>query len=150
MKLDQAGYKLITTFESFSSRPYLDGGGVWTIGYGNTYYLGGSPVKGTDKPMSEPDAFHLFQTTADTFAHHVEAAVHVTINQNQFNALVSFAYNVGIEAFRKSTLLRTLNVNPNDIEIITQFMRWDKDNGKQIKGLTMRRRKEAQLYFQCK
>lgn len=147
MTLNLPGYQLIMKFEAFSSRPYLDGGGVWTIGYGNTFYANGSRVKGTDKPISEPVAFQLFKITADHFAYKVNQLINVKLSQNQFNAIVSFTYNVGIQAFTDSTLLKFINKNPNDINITTQFMRWNKDNGKEIKGLTNRRRKEATLYF---
>ena len=73
--------------------------------------------------------------------------VKVKINQNQFNALFCFVYNVGISAFKNSTLLRILNVNPNDGNIAKQFLRWNKIAGKESKGLTNRRIKESSLYF---
>jgi lysozyme len=69
------------------------------------------------------------------------------ITQNQFDALVSFAYNVGLEAFRKSTLLKKVNANPNDKLISNQFLRWNKSRGRVLQGLTNRRIEEARIYF---
>ena len=68
------------------------------------------------------------------------------INQNQFDALVSFCYNLGVNAFEGSTLRRLINANPNDPNIPAQFERWDNAGGKQLPGLYTRRVKEAQLY----
>jgi lysozyme len=69
------------------------------------------------------------------------------INQNQFDALISFSYNVGINALKSSTLLKKLNLNPNDPTIRYEFMRWNKAAGRVLRGLTKRREEEANLYF---
>ena len=65
----------------------------------------------------------------------------------QFDALVSFAYNVGVGNFAKSTLLKKVNANPNDPTIRSEFEKWNKANGRVLKGLVTRRKEEADLYF---
>lgn len=146
MKLDENGYKLITGFEGLSLKPYLDSVKVPTIGYGNTYYLDGKRVTLLDAPITQLQAYEMFKIIADRFASRVDKLVK-NINQNQFNACVSLAYNIGMANFQNSTLLRKLNVNPNDKSIANEFMRWNKAGGKTIDGLTKRRNKESQLYF---
>jgi lysozyme len=69
------------------------------------------------------------------------------LTQNQFNALVSFAYNVGTGAFSTSTLLKKVNANPNDLTIRNEFARWTRANGKIVNGLVNRRKKESDVYF---
>jgi lysozyme len=69
------------------------------------------------------------------------------ITQNQYDALVSFAYNVGLTNFKNSTLLKRINANPKDPDITNQFMKWIRAGGRVIRGLITRRRVEAQLYF---
>src|SRR5690606_30423679 len=70
-----------------------------------------------------------------------------TINQNQFDALVSFSYNIGLGSLKSSTLLKRVNNNPQDADICNQFSRWNKAGGKVLLGLTRRRKEEAELYF---
>jgi lysozyme len=94
MKLNNAGYLLITEFEGFSSKPYLCPAKIPTIGYGNTYYSDGKRVTLLDKEITKVQAFEIFKTVADRFASAVSKLVTSPLNQNQFNALVSFAYNV--------------------------------------------------------
>ena len=77
----------------------------------------------------------------------VDSVTTDNITQNQFDALVIFAYNVGVVNFKKSTLLKLVNQNPNDPNIAKQFMRWTRAGGKVIKGLVLRRNLESQLYF---
>ena len=69
------------------------------------------------------------------------------ISQGQFDALVSFAYNVGLNALRNSTLIKKVNKNPSDPSIAKEFLKWNKVNGKALQGLTRRREAEAKLYF---
>jgi len=81
------------------------------------------------------------------FAIVVRGALTKEINENQFSALVCFAYNVGVGAFKKSTLLRKININPNDETIAVEFAKWTKAGGKVLLGLVRRRKAEADLYF---
>lgn len=147
MILDNKGYLLITKFEGLSLKPYLCSAKIPTIGYGNTYYPDGKRVTLLDKEITKQQAFDMFKELANRFAKRVDALVTSNINQNQFNALVSFAYNVGTGNFASSTLLKKVNRNPNDLTIKDEFLRWNKAGGKVINGLTNRRNEEAILYF---
>jgi len=147
MKLDNKGYMLICEFEGFSAKPYLCPAKLVTIGYGNTFYKDGKKVTMVDKEITKAEAFDMFKDIADKFAKRVSVCVKTPINQNQFNSLVSFAYNVGVANFMNSTLLKRVNANHNDTDIRTQFLRWDKVGTKKLAGLTKRRIYEADNYF---
>jgi len=147
MILDNKGYLLITKHEGLSLKPYLCPAKIPTIGYGNTYYPDGKRVTLLDKDITKQQAFDMFKEIANRFAKRVDALVTSNINQNQFNALVSFAYNVGTGNFSSSTLLKKVNRNPDDLTIKDEFLRWNKAGGKVLNGLTNRRNEEADLYF---
>ena len=147
MKLDNRGYLMICEFEGFSAKPYLCPAKLATIGYGNTFYRDGKKVTMVDPPITKIEAFDMFKDIADKFAKKVSACVKTPINQNQFNSLVSFTYNVGVANFMNSTLLKRVNANHNDPDIRTQFLRWDKVGTKKLSGLTKRRIYEADNYF---
>jgi lysozyme len=147
MILDNKGYLFITKHEGLSLKPYLCPAKIPTIGYGNTYYPDGKRVTLLDKDITKQEAFEMFKEIANRFAKRVDTLVISNINQNQFNALVSFAYNVGTGNFSSSTLLKKVNKNPDDLTIKAEFLRWNKANGKVINGLTNRRIEEADLYF---
>ena len=150
MKLDLNGYNLICEFEGLKLKPYLCSARISTIGYGNTYYPNGKRVTLLDDAITKEYAFEIFKTIADKFAKRVDDMVTSEITQNQFNALVSFAYNVGTGAFATSTLLKKVNVNPNDATIKNEFLKWVRANKKVIQGLVNRRNKEALIYFASK
>ena len=147
MKLNDKGYNLIKEFEGLRLKPYLCSAGVPTIGYGNTFYENGTKVKLTDAPITKERAETLFKALADMFAGRVLPLIKKPVTQNQFNALVSFAYNVGVTSLAKSTLLKLINNNPNDANIAKEFLKWNKAGGKVVNGLTNRRIKESVLYF---
>lgn len=147
MILDNKGYLLITKHEGLKLKPYLCPAKIPTIGYGNTYYPDGKRVTLLDKDITKQQAFDMFKEIANRFAKRVDALVTSNINQNQFNSLVSFAYNVGTGNFSTSTLLKKVNKNPNDLTIKDEFLRWNKAGGKVLNGLTNRRNEEADLYF---
>lgn len=147
MKLNDKGYDLIKRFEGYSDRPYKCPAGISTIGYGNTYYPNGTKVKITDKQITREYANEILAHTADEFAADVLKLVKTNITVNQLNALTSFAYNVGVANLQKSTLLKLVNVNPNDAMIAKEFLKWNKAAGKELKGLTNRRIAESALYF---
>ena len=147
MKLNTQGYRLICMFEGFSAKPYLCSAKVPTIGYGNCYYLNGKKVTLLDKPITELEAFEMFKAIADKFADKVSKLVTAPIDQSQLNALVSLAYNIGPANFQKSTLLKKVNFNHNDPSIRAEFLKWNKAGGQVLKGLTIRRTAEADLYF---
>jgi lysozyme len=147
MKLNDKGYELIKQFEGYSSKPYKCPAGISTIGYGNTYYPNGTKVKITDKAITKEFANEILAHTADEFAEDVLKLVKSKINVNQLNALTSFAYNVGVANLQKSTLLKLVNINPNDGNIAKEFLKWNKAAGKVLNGLTNRRIAESALYF---
>jgi lysozyme len=147
MKLNNAGYQLICEFEGLRLKPYLCSAKVPTIGYGNTYYPDGKRVTLLDKEITKEYAFEIFKVIADKFGKRVSEMVKKPLTQNQFNALVSFAYNVGTGAFSTSTLLKKVNANPNDLTIRNEFARWTRANGKIVNGLVNRRKKESDVYF---
>lgn len=147
MKLDNRGYMLICEFEGFSSKPYLCPAKLATIGYGNTFYKDGKKVTMVDKEITKAEAFDMFKDIADNFAKRVSKVVTQPLTQNQFNSLVSFAYNVGVANFTKSTLLKKVNNNRLDHTIKDEFLKWNKAGGKILNGLTKRRQIEADNYF---
>ena len=147
MKLSNSGYLLITEFEGFSAKPYLCSAKIPTIGYGNTYYPDGKRVTMLDKEITRMQAFEMFKYIADKFASTVSKLVKTPLNQNQFNALVSLAYNIGTGNFASSTLLKKVNINHNDRSIELEFKKWNKVNKKEVAGLTRRRLYESKVYF---
>ncbi len=147
MILSKKGYRLICDFEGLRLKPYLCSARLPTIGYGNTYYPNGKRVTLLDEPITKEYAFEIFKTIADKFAKRVDDMVTKELTQNQFDALVSFAYNVGTGAFATSTLLKKVNNNPNDATIKNEFLKWVKAGGQKVQGLVNRRTKEATIYF---
>ena len=147
MKLDDNGYELITDFEGLKLKPYLCSARIPTIGYGNTYYSDGKRVTLLDGEITQLEAFDMFKEIADRFALAVNRRLKKPVTQNQFNSLVSFAYNVGTGNFMSSTLLKKVNINPNDPSIKTEFLKWNKASGQVVNGLTIRRNKEQINYF---
>ena len=146
MKVSETGIRLIAKYEGFRREPYLDAVGIPTIGYGNTFYPDNTMVKMTDKPITEEKARELLRITISGFEREVSKVMR-EVNQNQFDAVLSFVYNLGITNFKKSTLLKRINENPNDHDIAYQFSRWNKAGGRVLLGLTRRRKEEAELYF---
>lgn len=147
MIITDRGIELIKKFEGFSAKPYLCAAGVPTIGYGSTYYENGVSVSLKDSEITEEWAEELLLSTLDVYEKAINSMVISHISQNQYDALVSFVYNVGVTNFKKSSILKIVNVDPNDPKIATEFGRWVRANGKIIKGLVKRRQLEAELYF---
>jgi lysozyme len=147
MKLNEQGYKFIAKHEGLRLKPYLCPAKIPTIGYGNTYYPNGKRVTLLDDPITKEQAFEMFKIIADRFAKRVDDLVTSKINQNQFNALVSFCYNVGTGNFMKSTLLKKVNADPNDFDIRLEFAKWNKAGGVKSNGLVNRRSEESALYY---
>lgn len=144
--LDMSGQKFLSDREGTRYKAYQDSKGIWTIGRGITYYENGAAVKKGDTITPERE-IQLFNNTIQHFVNKVNEYVTAKINQQQFNALVSFAYNVGTTAFKNSTLLKRINKNPLDQDIKNQFMRWVNSGGRRIPGLVKRREYEVKLYF---
>ena len=146
-KTGQKGIDLIKQFEGFSSKPYLCPAKVPTIAYGATFYPDGKKVTMNDKLLTESQGVDLLKNMLSSFEKYVDSYCVDTINQNQFDALVSFCYNLGPANLKSSTLLKKVNANPNDPTIKGEFLKWTKASGKVLKGLVTRRTAEAELYF---
>ena len=138
---------IIKQFEGFRAKPYLCPAGVPTIGYGSTRYANNQPVKLTDAPISEEQASNIMKATLEKeYAPAVNRYVQVVINQNQYDALVDFAYNLGINALKTSTLLK--KVNKGDMAgAANEFDKWVFSDGKKLDGLVKRRAKEKELFL---
>jgi len=146
-KTGTAGIELIKKFEGFMSKPYKCPAGIPTIGYGATFYTNGKKVTMSDKAITEAEATALLVSMLSKFEQYVDSYCIDTITQNQFDALVSFCYNLGPGNLKSSTLLKKVNANPNDEAIRAEFMKWTKAGGKTLKGLVTRRTAAADLYF---
>lgn len=148
MKTSKKGLDLIKKYEGFFSKPYRDPIGIPTIGYGVIKYPNGKRVTMNDAPMTEKQASDmLLDLLNKTYVPELTRLLKSNINQNQFDALASFIYNLGGANLSKSTLLRKVNANPNDPSIANEFLRWNKAGGKVLNGLTKRRQSESSLYF---
>jgi lysozyme len=147
MKVSEKGINLLHQFEGCELEAYLCPAKIWTIGYGNTFYLDGTPVKEGDV-ITKEQAEELFKNILVNFENCVLKSLGKTkISQNKFDALVSLAYNIGCGNFRKSTVIKRTIANPNDPSIANAFLMWNKIKGKVSRGLTRRREAEAQLFF---
>lgn len=146
-KTAQKGIDLIKKYEGFMAKAYLCPAGIPTIGYGNTFYPNGVKVKMGDPPITEARASEILLAVLAKYEDAVNRYAQKPINQNQFDALVSFTYNLGMGNLRTSTLLKKLNINPSDATIAAEFLKWTRGNGVVLAGLKRRRTEEAQLYF---
>lgn len=141
------GRTLIKTFEGRRLKSYLCPAKVWTIGYGHTSAAGGPPV-GPGMTWTAAQAEKVFDEDIDRFEDDVERALGAAsddLTEYQFDALVSLAFNIGMGAFRKSTVLRRVKAN-NFEGVPAAIMMWNKVKGETVAGLTRRRRAEAALW----
>ena len=145
MKLNKKGIELMHKFEGCKLTAYLCPAKVPTIGWGNTFYEGGRKVK-LGETITQERADKLFEWVARSFETQVRQLVKTDLSENQFSALVSFAYNLGITNLRGSELLKKININKNDPTITSEFMEWVNVGGKKMAGLIRRRQEEATLY----
>lgn len=152
MKISENGLKLIQEFESFEPTPYLDSARVWTIGYGSTYYPNGKPVTGRDKPITREYAETIQRNVIskdfepvinELLKKEIEKGF---ITQNMFDALLSLTYNIGVNGFKKSSVLRWLKQGDKE-NASNAFLLWNKAGGKVLKGLVNRRKKERELFL---
>ena len=146
-EMSEQGVNLIKSFEGFSSVPYNDGVGVMTIGYGHAFRKKDKHLK----KITEEQAVEILKEDVSIAVKNVNNLVKVDITQNQFDALVSFAFNVGVGNLKNSTLLKKLNQG-DYIGAADEFLRWNKGrvNGvmKEMKGLTRRRVAERALFLE--
>ena len=146
MKTSQAGLGLIKQFEGLRLKPYLCSAGVATIGYGSTMYADGRKVTLKDAAITEPQALELLANTLGKYEKAVNDYVKVTLTQNEFDALVSFTYNLGAGNLLSSTLLKKLNAG-DKAGAANQFEVWNKAGGKVLQGLVTRRAAEKALFL---
>jgi GH24 family phage-related lysozyme (muramidase) len=153
MKTGERGLKLIKEFEGCKLSAYQCPAGVWTIGIGSTHYGDGTPVTKNRTLPSEGAALALLAATIGQYEKAVND-VGVELTQNEFDACVCLAYNIGVGdkivgkgGFCNSTLVKMLKVGDDKAEIAKQFLRWDKAGGKPLAGLTRRRNAEAELFL---
>ena len=151
MKASKSAYVLIHTFEGCRLLAYKCPSGVWTIGWGHTagVYEG--------MTITREQANELLKKDVAIFEDHLNYALGLDdagrmpnglpISQHQFDALLSFTFNIGIGNLARSTLLRKVKANPKDPSIRGEFSRWVCGGGKRLPGLVRRRKMEADLYF---
>lgn len=144
MKTSNLGINLVCGFEGLRLKAYDDGVGVWTIGYGTTV-INGVKVKKGDTCTAEQAKYYMAQDLKK-FESAGNMAVKVPLNQNQFDALVSLTYNIGIGAFKSSTLLKKLNAKDYK-GAADQFPRWNRGGGRVLNGLIKRRKIEMELFL---
>jgi lysozyme len=137
---------IIKKYEGLKLNAYICPAGVATVGFGSTFYPDGRRVKLGDK-ITLQEAESILLHDIKRFEKEVRNSVKIEITNNQLSALISFTYNVGASAFRKSTLLKKVNANPTDLTIHNEFMRWTRAGGKVLPGLVKRRAEESKLYF---
>ena len=140
MKTGENGIELIKQFEGCKLTAYLCPAKVLTIGYGHTHNVKKGQI------ITQLEADNLLKEDLTTFEKGITTLVRSNINQNQFDALVSFAFNLGLANFKSSTLLKKVNANPNDTTIKNEFSKWNKGGGKILAGLIKRRESEAELF----
>jgi lysozyme len=138
--------ELIKKFEGCKLVAYQCSAKVWTIGFGSTFYENGAKVQIGDT-ITQYRAESLLLITANKFATEVKKLVKSNLNDKQMAALISFAFNLGMGALQKSTLLKLVNSNPSSPQIRNEFMKWINAGGKPLNGLIRRRKAEADLYF---
>lgn len=147
MRASEKGIEFIKSYEDISLHPYICPSGKPTIGWGNTFYEDGTKVKMTDAPISISRADRLFDAIILKFEIDVtKLLTNKFLSQNQFDALVSFAYNCGIANLKSSTLLKKVNKFKDDKTIPLEFKKWVNSNGKPLNGLIDRRNKESDIY----
>lgn len=144
MRVTQEGLDLIRRFEGFRGEAYRDAVGVWTIGYGHTT-MAGPPRVTPGLRLSREEAAAILARDVEKFSVGVRQAVTVPLNEAQFSALVSFAYNVGLGALRSSSVLKA--VNAGDFAAVPQRLAlWVKAGGRALPGLVKRRAAEGALF----
>jgi lysozyme len=142
--LDKRAFELVKKFEGFSEKAYLCPAGVITIGYGFTR-VNGKFLELGDKIDLVKATGLLFQELEKT-SKEVDSLIDVSLNPQQLGALTSFVFNIGINAFRDSTLRKRLN-KKDYASVRSELLRWDKVNGKPLLGLTNRRKAEIELFY---
>ena len=145
MQTSDKGIALIKQFEGCKLTAYQDSVGVWTIGYGWTQPVDGKQIR-AGMVIKQEEADRLLKTGLVSYENDVSRLVKVGLTQGQFDALVSFTYNLGARSLSTSTLLRKLNAG-DYAGASDEFLRWNKAGGKVLNGLTRRREAERALFL---
>jgi len=146
MEVNKSAIDLIKEFEGLRLNAYVDAAGVPTIGYGTTAQAGVGIDPRSGMSITQDDAERYLQLAVQKFAARVEDMIDVPVNENQFGALVSLAYNIGPGALAKSTVLKRLN--EGDYQgAADAILMWNKAGGKVLAGLVRRRKAERQLFL---
>ena len=145
MQTSEKGIALIKKFEGCKLTAYQDSVGVWTIGYGWTQPVDGKPIR-AGMAIKQETAERLLKTGLVSYESDVSRLVKVGLTQGQFDALVSFTYNLGARSLSTSTILRKLN-DGDYAGAAAEFPRWNKAGGKVLNGLTRRREAERALFL---
>jgi lysozyme len=137
---------LIAGFEGYSGKAYDDGVGVQTVGFGTTRMADGTPVKPGDT-ITPQRAVVMLATEADHIAKELAACIgDVPLYKHEWDAFVSWAYNVGAAAACKSTLVKKLKATPPDYEgACRELLKWTRAGGRELPGLVKRRQAEYRL-----
>jgi GH24 family phage-related lysozyme (muramidase) len=143
MKTSDKGVEQIKSFEGFRSMPYQDVVGKWTVGYGHLMVAGDGLVQGS--PITMGQATTLIKQDLHTAEEAVNSCG-VELTQNEFDALVSFTYNLGVGAFQRSTLLKLLKADRKN-EAAVEFPKWAMAGGKEVPGILKRRHAEQECFL---
>lgn len=135
---------LVAKWEGFQADAYLCPAGVWTIGYGATYWPSGQRVR-QGETIGQAQAMVMLRDHLADFARQVDATLRVPVSAGERGALISLAYNIGVGAFSRSTLLRTLNAGRR-AEAADQFAVWNRGGGRVLPGLVSRRADEVAMF----
>jgi len=147
MKISKKGIDLIARFEGFRAKPYHCSAGVSTIGYGTTIYPNGKHVTMKDRAITKESAKSMMKYMIDRdYGEAVNRYVKVPLTQNQYDALVSFTYNLGKGALKSSTLLKRVNQGKMK-KASKEFLKWTHSNGKVLTGLVKRRKAESEMFL---
>lgn len=144
-QMSDNGLAFLIEEEGCILHPYLDSVGIPTIGVGCTYYENGKRVTMADPPITKQRAIDLFKNLLKHYETTVWSITRDDINQNQFDALTSLCFNIGINGFKGSTVVKRVNENPTEPRIHDAFLMWKNAGGKPI--LLGRRKRESTLYF---
>lgn len=146
MNINQATVDLVKEFEGFSAEAYKCPAGIWTIGYGTTAAAGVGITPSEGMIISKSDAEKYLHAALAKFADQIALSITTPINENEFGAFVSLAYNIGPGAFKKSSALRFFNAGDKE-GAAKAILFWSKAGGKVLKGLTRRREAEFKLFL---
>jgi lysozyme len=145
MSVNDNGIELIKAFEGWRAKAYRDPVGIWTIGYGHTS-MAGEPTVTAGLVITKQQGDEILRRDVALFARGVKKPLTVKLNDNQFSALVSFAYNVGLGAFKKSSVLKAVNTKNFDA-VPSRLKLWNKAGYRVLPGLVRRRQAESDLFM---